>query len=72
MSLRKPLAAAALTAALAIGLPAASASAAPIILPGPIQLPNAQCPLWVGLNIIPVGCVPWAIIIEDRLHGLPF
>jgi hypothetical protein len=72
-----------MTAAFTIGVPAASASAAPTPvgavttqalppLPGPIQLPNAECPIWVGLNIIPVGCVPWAIIISDQLQGRPF
>jgi hypothetical protein len=41
-------------------------------LPGPIQLPNAQCPIWRGLNIIPIGCVPWSVIVWDQLHGRPF
>lgn len=67
---------AATIAALAIAIPAASASAqTTIILPGRIQLPTPGCPIWLGLNIIPIGCVPWASLIEAQLlhpfAGLP-
>jgi hypothetical protein len=66
-----------MTAAFAIGVPVASASAAttPVIppLPGPIQPPNAQCPIWRGLNVIPIGCVPWSVIIQSQLlHPHPW
>jgi hypothetical protein len=76
MFLRRRLAAllATLVAALAIGVPVASASAATIPgqgwSPGPILTPTPQCPIWVGLNIIPVGCVPWSVIWET--HYFPF
>jgi hypothetical protein len=77
MFVRKRLAPLGATAvALAIGVPVGSASAATPPgqgwSPGPILPPNAQCPLWRGLNIVPVGCVPWSVIIWDQLHGRPF
>jgi hypothetical protein len=68
---------AAVLAALLIAAPAASASPAEPRLhlppPGAIVPPNAQCPLSVGLNVIPVGCVPWSIILGFDLQqpGFP-
>jgi ABC-type sugar transport system substrate-binding protein len=67
---RAALAAAVATAAVAMGVPAATASAAPM----PVGLPpSVTCPPWYGLySIAGLGCIPWWEVWLQQATTLPF